>query len=594
MTIGPTFRPTSTLPRFIFAFVLLVAFSSIPLVAQIDSSAYVVSGAHLIDSAFLRDSLTTHRTASNIDAVRRWYLGRGFLDVTVVDDATGIRVVEGRRYRIERIDAGIVGSSQQVPAPIPIDSIRDRLNQGLPADYSDSVVMNRIASLLSWLSTEAYPFAQISIGSIAIDSTALTVIPTVSIDPGALVSIDTILFDGIDRTSHTFLLDRLGDDARGSFDESRLESIREKLVTLNLFDRVDLPQLVRLDSQRYALRIGVVERSANTFDGIIAYQPSTELNEGGYFTGLVRVVLRNLFGSAEWISGRWEKTTRTSSILELGYRHPYIFGLPFGIDFAFSQLQEAETPTIVSWVDRRIDATLLWQLSNRWRVEFGGTYLGLLPAPDTGADPCSPRLIRKSSTLGVQAKVRFDTRVNPANPIRGVFYQAGYRLGRKSSAALSGCDGGGVDAVVGRGIAEIGVEGYLPLAEALVVMGRGSAIDIAGDDVEITELFRLGGLRTIRGYREGAFRIGRGVWGGVEGRLILSDRSYVGPFFDLGYYVTPADTLHDLLRSDDVLFGYGVTMQIDTPLGLSQLSVGLGKGDPIEQAKVSIGLAGEF
>jgi len=68
--------------------------------------------------------------------------------------------------------------------------------------------------------------------------------------------------------------------------------------------------------------------------------------------------------------------------------------------------------------------------------------------------------------------------------------------------------------------------------------------------------------------------------------------SFLGIFIDYGYLWRPptatfaGQTLYPL--------GYGVSFQFDTQLGLLSASIGLGKGDAIDRAKLHFGVVKDF
>ena len=80
----------------------------------------------------------------------------------------------------------------------------------------------------------------------------------------------------------------------------------------------------------------------------------------------------------------------------------------------------------------------------------------------------------------------------------------------------------------------------------------------------------------------------------VEGRLILSELSHVGLFVDGGYIFRPQLRGEEGAAGEDLLLGYGLTFQVDTPAGVARFSVGLAEGAPVDDATISVGLVGAF
>ena len=120
------------------------------------------------------------------------------------------------------------------------------------------------------------------------------------------------------------------------------------------------------------------------------------------------------------------------------------------------------------------------------------------------------------------------------------------------------------------------------------------ARDFRSSAVELSDLFRLGGANTLRGYREGQFLGSRVAWSNLEYRLLAGQRSYAFGFTDVGYVLTPDRPEVGLRKEELNRIGYGIGLRVDTPLGLIGVSLAFGQGDTFSTAKLHIRLANEF
>jgi outer membrane protein insertion porin family len=120
------------------------------------------------------------------------------------------------------------------------------------------------------------------------------------------------------------------------------------------------------------------------------------------------------------------------------------------------------------------------------------------------------------------------------------------------------------------------------------------ARDFRSATTELSDLFRLGGANTLRGYREAQFLASRLVWSNVEYRILVGLRSYLFGFVDAGYVFTPERRDVGLLKSEQTKLGYGVGVRLDSPLGLLGVSLAFGQGDTFSTAKLHIRLINEF
>ena len=107
-------------------------------------------------------------------------------------------------------------------------------------------------------------------------------------------------------------------------------------------------------------------------------------------------------------------------------------------------------------------------------------------------------------------------------------------------------------------------------------------------------MYRFGGMRTLRGYRESQFLGSRVAWSNTEYRFILARRSFFYVFVDGGYYLRPADDVRGIARTDAFKYGYGLGLQLETGLGNLGVSFALGQGDSFSNGKIHFGLINEF
>jgi len=76
--------------------------------------------------------------------------------------------------------------------------------------------------------------------------------------------------------------------------------------------------------------------------------------------------------------------------------------------------------------------------------------------------------------------------------------------------------------------------------------------------------------------------------------VLTGRRSFVYGFFDPGYYTRSGSANPALESAEEFLFGYGVGIRTDTPLGVVGISFAMGKGDSFSEGKVHVGLINEF
>ncbi len=192
--------------------------------------------------------------------------------------------------------------------------------------------------------------------------------------------------------------------------------------------------------------------------------------------------------------------------------------------------------------------------------------------------------IDNSSQWNFGIIISYDTRNSPVTPTSGVLYETGYEFGRKSIA--------GTSSETRRLTFELEVY-YSPGTRQVLagfVHGRGFSSPLMGQ----SDLFRLGGATTLRGYRENQFQGSRIGWATLEYRLLTGGSSYFYAFVDGGYIAVPDRPLAALSPMELTRIGYGAGTRTATALGLITVGLAFGEGDTFRTAKLHVRLSNEF
>lgn len=366
------------------------------------------------------------------------------------------------------------------------------------------------------------------------------------------------------------------------YNPSRIEAIRSRLRRLNIFADVSEPELYIRD-QNGGLLITVKEGNTNTFDGVIGYIPGPTEGESGYLTGLASVSMRNLFGTGRKLSFRWQREDRFSQELGLRYLEPWIFGFPANLGGGFFQRQQ-DTTYVRRMLDLKGELMLTDEIS-----------IGLLFGSESviPSDSTATRVFR-SSTISVGGELQYDTRDDIYSPTSGARYRTDYQYGSKRIRNIPPALAEKVKSKVTVQRFSLDLDFFVTTFTRQVLAVGLHGRELRSGQLEESEMFRFGGARTLRGYRENQFLGSRVAWSNAEYRFLLSRRSFFYGFLDSGYYFRTADELRDLPQSDALRLGYGVGLQVETGLGLMGVSFALGQGDTFTNGKIHFGLINEF
>jgi len=455
-----------------------------------------------------------------------------------------------------------------------------------PGDVLNSLELNNdMNDLLNLYESKGYTFASIQVSNIEeyTDGVTKKLRVNIKIDENDKIRIDNITVEGNTSTNKDVITREIALGEGNTISRENLIEIRRRLENLGYFENVELPKILKYKNTTVLL-IKVKEGNTNTFDGILGYVPPSQSDDKGYFTGLVNLSIRNLFGTGRKVEARFKKEIKTTQELELNYLEPWVLGYPVNMSFAF--LQRIEDSTYIKRdLSLKADALLTKKITISAIFDFERVI------PNTTTNLFT---IFDSRVLGAGIEIKYDSRDYVYNPQSGILYRTGYSVGQKkiyNTASYPNLDIP-QDFTVQNGSMHIDFYSSFFKRQSLLVGLHG--VEIRSPRFEAADLFRLGGNSTIRGYREGQFLASRAAWGNLEVRYSLTRRSFAAIFYDAGYYLKPQDDIYNLPSQEGFIYGYGLGVRIETSLGMFGVSYALGKGDSILEGKIHFGLVNDF
>jgi outer membrane protein insertion porin family len=443
-----------------------------------------------------------------------------------------------------------------------------------------SAIESAVRSVLGRYEQTGHPFAKVAVSNIEFeeqpDHHAATV--ALTIDEGPAVRIDEFTIVGNSTTRRDVILRAARFQPGQAFDGDLPRKVKRRLERLQVFSSVSMPQIYWSAANTGGLRVEVREGSPNRFDGVVGYVPASRPQESGYFTGLVDIQLRNLFGTARRFGARWFRESQSTHEIELRYREPWVASLPVDAEGAFLQRKQDS-----SYVRRFYEAGVDVALGDEFRIGGMLSLSSVVPTESVGA----PR-VAESRTRLAGLSLLYDAREDPVTPTSGILYRTEYRVGVKQRTVAGSGQSNSLQNLL------LDVEYYLPVLLNQVVAAALHVRDVRVSDIELSDLLRIGGASTVRGYREGEFLGSRAIWMNLEYRVLVGGRSFAYAFVDGARVETPPSLSTIIGVTDQTNVGYGAGIRVDTALGLIGVSVALAAGDAVSNAKLHLRLINEF
>ena len=538
------------------------------------------------DKQFLNDQYN-----ADLKSIRSKYRDYGFLYARIISSKTvfnndssfvdiSITIDEGKQVKLGEI---VISGNKTFSANEIIKKFDTKVG-----DVLDNNTLNGdLKELLNEYEKRGSLFTKVIIDDVSIYDEAIApkIRLKISVKEESKVKIANVRIKGNEDTKDKVILRELRINEDKTVTREDLQNMKFRLERLNIFEVVENPMIYTLTNKNESgLLIKVKEGNTNTFDGIIGYVPPANDKENGYFTGLINLSFRNLFGTARRLDARWQQETKSIQELELKYNEPYFFGLPLNVGGGFLQrLQDS------SYTRRKFDAKGDILLTDKFTFGFSVGVDRIIPPEDS----LVIFKVADSRVLYAGTEIRFDNRDNIFIPTKGILYRANYVYGDKKIYNKQGSLNS-ADQSFSLQRYSMDVDVYFSFFKRQSLLVRLFAGQVVSDRLEDADYYKVGGIRNIRGYREEQFRASRFTYGTLEMRYAFSRKSFASMFFDPGYYYRPEDILNNIPKQEGFIFGYGLGIRIETAIGVIGVNYAIGKEDGILDGKIHFGLINEF
>lgn len=543
-------------------------------VSPTDSLHIEITGARRVSEARIRSFVMQ---SDGLSRIADEYARLGYWNAVITDS---IDIDTRTRYITIREGA---------PVSIEPDSLPGRIGSPNNVAVWAEDVLKREAN-------RGHPFGKLDLVS-ATESSAGAVVLDARLDRGSAVTVTGVAPRGNTVTRDEVIVRELRRPSDWIYSQDAVNQWRRRLRRTGYFDSVSEPYLVWSDSSRGLAELGVQvsEGRPNRFEGVVGYQPADgtgAVSAKGYFTGLVDLVLGNLWGSGRRLSARWERPVKETTTLELMYREPWIAGYPVDTE---GRLFVDQRPGYASEELRVYIGGELWS-----DFSVGGSVGREIVRSDSIALLGGPRF----RGWLVSSEIEYDTRDDVLNPTSGIRYRFGWetsfrrnriydvdfvnRFGADSWPETERTSTVRVNLTHLVGLGGVGLGDRLILA---IGWNGAQTTSNEGATLSASDQIRVGGVTTVRGYYEEHFSGDLAVWGRHELRYLLAPASRAFVFVDAGAIRNRyRDIQGDVVETTAWPIGYGVGMRARTAAGVLGIDFGWGRGDSFGHGKVHVRL----
>lgn len=450
--------------------------------------------------------------------------------------------------------------------------------QSISADISDTHFTLPISSIPRALtlladinSNKGHPFTKLRLSEIE-KNTDGTLHATLLMDEGKARSIDSIVIKGYEKFPRSYLKYYAGVKEGQIFNRKKLIEHNERINSLGFASTTKAPEaLYRKDST--TVYFYLKKENNNHFDGILGFA-TDEITQKVVFNGYLNLILNNNLNYGEQFSINYKADGNKQIEFKTNLALPYLFKSRFGASGALA-IFKRDTSFVTT--ERQLRTT--FQAAPRSQIYIG---------------------YRHFSSNNLQEEAIAGAPIDNFNSKYFVFGGSYTRTQNNKMFPIK--TKGGIDLGVGKRnrknikADQWRLEGHInhifQLSPRSSFFINNTTSILISDTYLENELFRFGGINSIRGFDENSIDASLYSTINTEYRLLLDKNIFIHSIIDAGYFEN--QTLS--IQTELISFGFG--LGLDTKGGLFRLLVANGRtaGQQFDfsSSKIHISISSRF
>ena len=435
-------------------------------------------------------------------------------------------------------------------------SIEKKLLFQISKNISDNYFEIKIedtAEVLNYLANhfenQGNSFTEINLSNINFENDII--VSKLNIKKFKIRTINKVIINGFENFPKKFIKHHLNINSKTLFSKDKIAKISNKLKLLPFVSEVKPADVLFTKDSTY-IYLYLKKKKANLFDGLIGFS-TDENNSSLKFNGYLDLTLNNIFNSGEVVSLNWKNNSNDRQFFEFSVEIPYIF-------------DSALTPTIGLNIYKQ-DSTFI---NTKTNLELGYSinYNNKVSAEYISENstnllnnPLSDIVSFSSNFYGISYNylifnnsLLFPTKFN--------FNVKGYLGKRKFN-----------NNTINQSKLNLDTNYLWSLNFKNHIYVRNSSSILMSDNILTNELFRIGGINSIRGFNEESIFASLYSIANIEYRYAINNSSYLFSISDLGYFE------NQLNSTSQKLYSLGLGYAFSTNFGLLNLSYAIGKSN---------------
>jgi translocation and assembly module TamA len=493
-----------------------------------------------------------------------------------------LEVTAGEKYKWNELKTGNLD-------PLALRSSGFKLELRTNKAISPTEVHEIRESVIRYYEDRGYPFVGVFFDSIEVSGSDVSA--SLMVELNQFMQVDSVLILGAEKVKANYLYNSLDLIPGKAYNESKFAQIETRIAEIPFVNIKKKPEAL-FQEDGVQIYLYLEDKKANDLQGIIGFLPNAQTGSVT-FTGDVKLALLNSLGQGESIKLNWRKLQENTQDMRVDLAYPFLFNSPFGLS---AKLFLYRRDTLFNSFERSIGASYRLNQSNSLSIEIGAINNNILSTAGLETATVLPNYadIRTSRYSLAYEGNKLDYKYNPRNGrnLRVELGAGNRRIERNPDINPEIYDN--LKLRSSQYNLQFKGANYFGFGKRNTFKTGFQVGGILGERVFQNELFRIGGIQTLRGFDIESIRASLYGILTLEYRFILERNSHLSIFSDLAYV---EERSLEATRFDRPL-GLGAGFNFDTRSGIFSLSYAIGQqsGNPLQftSSKVHFGFVSIF
>ena len=448
------------------------------------------------------------------------------------------------------------------------------------ASFSPNELSLFLADKISLFANQGFPFVNVSLDSVEIEN--LKIRAVLKLSKGRYFSLKKIHLRGDSSISNKTIQGIIDYGIDEVYAEKKIAEIDRKIKQISFLSTIK-PSEIMYTSEGFELFLYLKSTRVSYVRGALGLQPNA-VSQKMALTGELNLKLENSLKKGELLKFNWRSIKPQTQRMNLKFNYPYLFQSLFGIESQLLLYKRDST-----FLDLNSELNVSYSLKNGFRIKAHYRFMSssILSGGATSSEFSSLNSYRTNSYgLSINRQV-LDNLVNPS---KGRVLNAKMYVGQRTLLGDSS------DAVTEKNTT---YSGHFFYREYVSIFPRhvlllGLLFDFyTSPTIFENELYRFGGLNTLRGFDEEQLFASTKAQLTFEYRFLLDENSNVFLFYDQCFYENTS-----LNYYNDHPLGFGGGISFGSKIGVFSITYALGRefSNPIDfrSSKIHFGYTAYF